>query len=148
MSEITSHLLKTNSPSLSPLLSIPSALSSSFSHLYSTSPTFRLLLRRLRIYIHEEAIDAYGKPISDKWTLHRLILELRGVLWMVLRDERAFYLSLLGLLVLYTVGGLVMYLELGDEKDYEGVVINVEMIKLQLEVLKLKRLYLELVKEI
>lgn len=67
---------------------------------------------------------------------------------MVLRDERAFYLSLIGLLVLYTVGGLVMYLELGDEKDYEGIAMDVDIIRLRLEMLRLKRLHLELVKEI
>lgn len=114
------------------------------------SPTFRMLLDRARIYSRSDSteVNEYGKPINDKWTLHRVISEIRGILMYVLNDERVFFLSVLMLFLFYMCLGLINYMQVGDERDLLSIHSDMTNIKLQMEILKIKRLELALIREI
>ena len=84
---------------------------------------FLTLLDRLYIYSapNTTEVNEYGKPIRDKWTLHRIIAEIRGILMFILNDERIVFLSILILILYYTIASLIYYLQIGDEHDYLNI---------------------------
>lgn len=87
------------------------------------NPTMLMILDRLYIYSVPKTteVNEFGKPIYDKWTVHRVIAELRGITLFLSTDERVFMLSLVSLFIFYFTMLLVNYLQVGDENDYMNV---------------------------
>ena len=105
------------------------------------NPTFKMLLSRLYLYSAASTteVNEFGKPIQDKWTLHRVIAEVQGITLLLMTNERVFILSLLALLLYYTIASLIYYLQLGDENDYFNIWRDLEYLQIQKEILKLRR---------
>jgi len=114
------------------------------------SPTFRMLLDRTRIYSEGETsqVSEFGKPITDKWTLHRVISEIRGILMQVMSDDRIFFLSLLLLFLFYLSSIMINWMQIGDEYDLMRIKKDIDNVQLQMEIVRVKRLELALVREI
>ncbi|CAI2376499.1 unnamed protein product [Moneuplotes crassus] len=112
------------------------------------NPSFAMLLDRLYIYSAPSTteVNEYGKPIHEKWTLHRMISEIRGVTTFLSTDERVFLLSLFSIFVFYVMMGLINYMQVGDENDFMNLTRDLQYLNLQKEVIELKKLHLQLAK--
>ena len=106
----------------------------------------RYILDKCYIYSapHYNSMTEFGKPIYDKWTLHRIISEFRGILIYLLNNERTLYASFILLFLYYT--GLLIITSALESEDFHSAKVqrDIEIIKLHMELINVKRLHLAL----
>ena len=106
----------------------------------------KYILDKLYIYSapNYKDVSEFGKPIYDKWTIHRIFMEFKGILIYAMNNERTLYTSFILLFLYYT--GLLIITQALDSDEYHSASIHreIEIIKLQMEMINIKRLQLKL----